>query len=167
MYNGDNEFITSLTGALSTILSEENGKGVVDDLIISDKTLFIIENDQLMNQWDPKNKTILWDYRSDEGGNNEINSNKRPAFIGLAHELGHAHRNFSNKGFTGKWTENLPKSEIYATHIENQVRAEHNISLRTHYYKNSENTRIVSGEYSKYFFTPGRVFPNPYNYRRR
>ena len=99
MYNGDNEFITSLTGALSTIVSKENGKGVVDDLITSDNTLFIIENNEGGNQFDSENKTITWDYTDNEGGYDELNSNIRSPFISLTHELGHAHRRYYNTGF--------------------------------------------------------------------
>ena len=31
------------------------------------------------------------------------------------------------------WTRKIPNAEKYATHVENQLRAEHGLPLRTHY----------------------------------
>lgn len=54
---------------------------------------------------------------------------------------------------------NIPNSEKYSTHIENQLRAEHNVPLRTHYgidassgqRKGLESTRITRNRFSMFY----------------
>jgi hypothetical protein len=75
----------------------------------------------------------------------------RPAFVGVAHELGHAEERVQ----TGRnnfrvWTETEdPKKPVYeaekhAMHVENLIRAEHNLPLRTHYYYNSQTKERIA-----------------------
>lgn len=87
-------------------------------------------------------------------GNSGLDTNgdtKRPSYIGLAHELAHVLDILSDgKLDMGKWYEEggkrITNAEIYATHVENQVRAENGVALRTHYgLRNNLSTGALSG----------------------
>ncbi|WP_271782609.1 M91 family zinc metallopeptidase [Aquimarina algiphila] len=98
-------------------------------------------------------------------------------YVTLGHEL--AHRQDKNtRGETvasAIWYDNAKDSEIYATHIENKIRAESGIPLRTHYgvgvsYKNNklsfygdEKSRVIDLKgNSRYFDSSGnRITPSP------
>lgn len=82
----------------------------------------------------------------------ESGRTSRPAFIGLAHELAHAwdlledDKQDQNEWFTAPSGKEVPKSEQYASHWENLIRAENGISLRTHYATSPyEPSRLVKG----------------------
>lgn len=73
---------------------------------------------------------------------------------------------------------NIPNSEKYSTHIENQLRAEHNIPLRTHYgidassgtRKGLESTRITFGGNSLFYSKEVKInslfkLSVPFNYK--
>ena len=83
--------------------------------------------------------SIKWNPNSTSGGPNDQGNNYRPAFIGLSHELGHAEdwANFPIMD-SRSWIELsdgsvITNAEKYAMHVENKIRAEHGLSLRTHY----------------------------------
>ena len=87
--------------------------------------------------------TISYDPMSFNGGFNESGDTYRPSFIGLGHELGHAHDAMLGLrvpylGETENHYPNLfmgvPINDWSAVYWENQIRQEHNIPLRTHYY---------------------------------
>lgn len=47
----------------------------------------------------------------------------------------------------------ISNAEKYATHVENQLRSEHNIPLRTHYVSGYNSTRIIKeGTYQSLFY---------------
>jgi RHS repeat-associated protein len=87
---------------------------------------------------------VSWDPSDTNGGINQSGSTNRPSFIGLAHELGHAHDALDGSIDRSTWFsasgKNVPKAEQYASHWENRIRGEHGLSLRTHYYS-SGSTR--------------------------
>ena len=62
---------------------------------------------------------------------------QRPPYIGLGHELAHAADKFYGKYDESAWFHYLDKmidrTEIYACQVENMLRFEHGIALRTHY----------------------------------
>ncbi|HEX8576320.1 MAG TPA: hypothetical protein VF677_08510, partial [Flavobacterium sp.] len=67
-------------------------------------------------------------------------------YIGLAHELGHAHDGLdgpldqTSMGMIG--SESIPIAELYSMGWENKVRYDNNLPLRTHY-GNNTNGDIV------------------------
>lgn len=72
----------------------------------------------------------------------------------------------------------IPNAEKYATHIENQLRAENNISLRTHYgidlssgqCVGLESTRTIIGNLSLFYFqSKGNYLMGitPFTYRNK
>ncbi|WP_449387856.1 M91 family zinc metallopeptidase [Chryseobacterium lineare] len=65
-----------------------------------------------------------------------------PLFIKLAHEMAHGMDPIKNYTLMGAWSDNgtpdypeddISKGEIYASHIENKIRAEWGLSLRSSY----------------------------------
>ncbi|MCT4174836.1 hypothetical protein HZP56_17870, partial [Elizabethkingia anophelis] len=80
-------------------------------------------------------------------------SKKSPFHVTLFHELGHSLSNqiFDNSILRSEWTtipqevgdKKIPKSEIYASTIENVLRAEQNIPLRMNYTPETTNTQLI------------------------
>ena len=95
------------------------------------------------------------------GGINENGNITRPTYIALGHELAHAVDQLYKKTEYGIWTkgpnsEDIPNTEKYATYIENEIRAEAKLPLRTHYAiignKGYEPTRIIDKKTKKNLF---------------
>ena len=96
-----------------------------------------------------------------------------PSFISLAHELAHSEDRLNGTLDSSTWfitesnngiSKRVPKAEIYSTFVENQIRAEHNIPLRTHYACDA-NGRWIGGQVirnnaSLYFDKSGNHRPN-------
>jgi hypothetical protein len=74
----------------------------------------------------------------------------RPSYIGLGHELAHVWDiMIDGKINMNEWFkeggQSIPFAEQYAMHVENQIRAENGIALRTHY---SKRINLDTGEMS-------------------
>ena len=147
---GDEDFVEQVEQDLETIRSGENGSELVEDAENSDAIITIRQGK--INSATPKNPSGAYDPRrgsdtdieydpdSTEGGVDDNGSRERPAFVGLAHELGHALDNAAGKsspidrtdprlyepGFT-------PDGERGALRAENGVRRDHNLALRSTY----------------------------------
>ena len=81
---------------------------------------------------------VSWNNAIEIGGINENGNITRPTYIALGHELAHAVDQLYKKTEYGIWTkgpnsEDIPNTEKYATYIENEIRAEAKLPLRTHY----------------------------------
>lgn len=161
-YNGENNYIMQAISALGEIM--KYGKGILTTLMNSGHT-FVIKNGQ--NEFVPDSKrasqvatvaeaegfslkgaasvgcggTVYWDPEDISSGPNSAGSNTRPAFVGLAHELGHG--NSANSG-TANHTKFDPRSryiefmnitvdEYNAIYYENVVRGNAHLPLRTAY----------------------------------
>lgn len=160
-YNGDNTFINKLTTALSTLQEGETGLQLINDLSgISNVKIQYGYNGTDMSSSMP---VVSWDSESTAGGGiDENGSSSRPSYIALGHELAHAQNAIKGNLDTGVW---IPKSsstnvvynyEKYASYIENKIRGEHKIPLRTHYStigkKPFEPTRIIDAKTKKNLF---------------
>lgn len=93
-------------------------------------------------------------------------SNDAPSFISLGHELAHASDYAKGKALIYKVTEfsdgsAMRREEFDATHVENQIRAEHGMVLRTHYEHGNEKTRTVntdgSARFKQSYFYYGKI----------
>ena len=97
--------------------------------------------------------------------NYDVNGSYRPGFVTLAHELAHGLDGATGNMNSEHWFDvtktngsitKVYKAEIYSTHVENKIRAEHGIGLRTHYQPGYETSRIlipgtgISKHYSNY-----------------
>lgn len=153
IYSGNDTFVGSLSSALSTLRSRSTGKALVDDMISSTNTVKISNS-----------RRNIADVNTNEIGWNDANVNPgapRPGFIGLGHEMGHIHGVWNNKVESGTWVrvgdKKISNSEKYTTHLENQIRSEHGITLRTHYaYDTSgvgvNSTRLIDATTSTSLF---------------
>jgi|GEM_PF-1420906 len=162
LYSGTDNFINSLTSALNELRTGGDvGNALVSELINSTNSVEIAQRKQ--NGADINGTYILWNPNLTTGGLNEYGTEYRPAYIGLGHEMAHIQDTWRGTIDQSTWVTvngiNIPNSEKYSTHIENQLRAEHNIPLRTHYgidaspgqRKGLESTRIIWNRFSMFY----------------
>lgn len=163
IYSGGDQFINDLTSALGDLRNGGKGQELVDNLINSTNNVSVVRGNR--NATGLNGDYITWNPNSLTGGMNTIGNENRPAFIGLGHEMAHIQDIWSKTIDRSPWltvgNTVIPNSEKYATHIENQLRAEHKIPLRTHYginistgvRKGLENSRIITGSsISKFYY---------------
>ena len=162
LYSGTDNFINSLTSALNELRTGGDvGNALVSELINSTNSVEIAQRKQ--NGADINGTYILWNPNLTTGGLNEYGTEYRPAYIGLGHEMAQIQDTWRGTIDQSTWVTvngiNIPNSEKYSTHIENQLRAEHNIPLRTHYgidassgqRKGLESTRIIWNRFSMFY----------------
>ena len=173
----DNFFIEELTTAISEISSTNTGKELVNYLATSEKEVKVTYTPALDNDMDVGSiyNKIFWNPYSYNGGPSQFADNplERPPFIGLAHEMAHAERDAKGLG-TGNYgfiygDSKLPYDEIYATHIENKIRAQSGVPLRTHYtYSTSGGAIFDFPEWSRLLNWNGRsLYYGGYNYQQQ
>ena len=157
MYSGNDQFVGQLTTALNKLRQGGSaGKGLVDDLMNSTNTTQIAKRG--VNKADSKNGSyILWNPNGRNGGPDQNGGTTRDPYIGLGHEMAHVKDVWDGTINTKPWvtvtlangkTKSIPKAEIYATHMENQIRSENNVPLRVSYGVNAlggadPSTRII------------------------
>lgn len=136
------------------------GNALVSDLVSSTKNVQIAQG---KNTADLNEVYIKWNPNSTTGGMNQIGTENRPAYIGLGHEMAHIQDCWRGTIDNTTWVTvggtAIPNAEKYATHIENQLRAENDIPLRTHYGIDAssgrrvglESTRIIKGNLSLFY----------------
>lgn len=184
IYTGNDQFVLDLTAGITDLSSKSFGKTLVDDLTSSTSTVQIGKSRNGKNNADDKGTYILWEPKNTDGGIREGGGTSRPSFVGLGHEMGHIqdiwNKTIDNSTWITIGNKNISNSEKYATHIENQIRSEHNIPLRTHYAIQElkggvqiglESTRIVSGGFSLFYIRNNGMTqngfllpPTPYKY---
>jgi hypothetical protein len=151
-YEGDNKFLSQTINDLNTTNSKEKGGEMINHLSS-------ISEDVTIMQASRGNTTdgfkVGFDISSIQGGLNENGERARPSFVGLSHELAHVWDKSLGSLDKSTWystaTRDVPNAEKFATHIENQIRAEHNLPLRTHYGLSSKS-RIIDGEGRSLFY---------------
>ena len=159
LYSGNDQYVNSVTTALGDLRSGGNaGMSLVNDLMSSARNVDIVRGNS--NTADPGGNFIRWNPTSPNGGIDANGNENRPSFIGLGHEMAHIQDIWNGTYDSSPWVTvataagsvTIPNSEKYATHIENQLRSENNIPLRTHYGIDQstgirvglESTRIIS-----------------------
>ncbi len=139
LYSGNNTFVNQLSSALGDLRSESTGRSVVDELAGSSKNTEIVYGSKnAANEQD--GSYIRWNPNSIIGGPDQSGTNTPPAFIGLGHEMAHVQDIWNGTIDRSEWTSGIPRAEIYSTHVENQIRSEHGVALRTHYAINTDGT---------------------------
>lgn len=141
-YAGNDTFVYRLAEALRRI---EDG-GATGRALVS-----YLEADTRMTQIvaGPRNEAdmdlgeyVHWDPDGTISAPDQTGNTRRPAFVGLAHELAHICDVWRGTVNRRIWRvlpgdeENqieVPYAELYATHIENKVRAENGLPLRVSY----------------------------------
>jgi RHS repeat-associated protein len=166
IYSGNDKFVGQLTTALGKLRQGGTaGAGLVNDLMTSTNNTEIVS--RAANKADSQNGAyILWNPTGTNGGPDQNGGNTRPSFIGLGHEMAHIQDVWRGTINNNLWrtvtlrngqTQNIPNAEIYATHIENQIRSENNVPLRVSYGINAAGcadpiTRIIKAGTSQSIF---------------
>ena len=125
-------FLGKTVAALNTVGKFDSGKGMLNELQNSTNN-FTIAKTFNGNTYNTGSNTIKFNPSSTEGGLNTRGTTDRPAFIGLAHEMAHALDD--NRGTINLNTvpgQTFTYAEQFASHLENQIRTEHFLPLRTH-----------------------------------
>jgi RHS repeat-associated protein len=128
------------------VSSIQNSKAVVNIIKGESNGYTAFDN----NRTGMKN-VVRWDPSSSKGGPDASLNQDRPSFIGLGHELAHAFDKISDgwidytPWYVPTGGNAVPKAEIYATHMENLIRAENNVNLRA-FYSIDNTTGIPKGE---------------------
>jgi RHS repeat-associated protein len=150
-------FLKQAVGGLDRLASGgATGKSLVNDIVKSTETVNIIKGDNSFTANDKATgmtNVVRWDPSNTNGGPDATLNQDRPAFIGLGHELAHADDQVSDgkidysKWYTTSGGIDIPKAEIYSTHIENLLRAENGINLRAFYSigQNAEGAPVGEG----------------------
>ena len=140
LYQGNNDYANAVSSSLSSIIEGSAGYDLVKALIDSEANVNIQNTKH-------ERKTI--------GGGNEITVRWKdgpsvgpsykngkylfdaPAFVSLAHEFGHALDIVNGTAVWSEWLsldgKHISKAEWFASFVENAIRFEHNLPIRTHY----------------------------------
>ncbi len=145
-YSGDDPFMSSLASALKEIGAGNHGSALLDYLANHENTLIIshVTGEKNDIEYDAYSGKIFWNLDSFNGGYCETfdsyvgHTTYRQPFIGLVHEMAHAQDKWRGTMDNGTWYitnkgKTIYNSEKQAMHIENMVRSEHNLPVRTHY----------------------------------
>src|SRR5690606_7849590 len=176
IYSGNDAFAGQLSKALGDLRSGgATGSGLVNDLMTSTNNVEIASRSR--NSADENGTYILWNPTGTSGAPDQNGSNQRPSYIGLGHEMAHIqdvwNGTFNNKTWStvslpDGTSKNIKRAEIYATHMENRIRAENGLSLRVSYGidgagRADPSTRIIkSGTNQSLYFNSNGVT----NYKR-
>ena len=154
-YTGKNVFMGQVLNALKLLSLTPTGKKLINTLL--GRKNIIIQ----YGYNGTEGNVVSWNNAIEIGGINENGNITRPTYIALGHELAHAVDQLYKKTEYGIWTkgpnsEDIPNTEKYATYIENEIRAEAKLPLRTHYAiignKGYEPTRIIDKKTKKNLF---------------
>ena len=127
-------FLGKTYSALQGVDAGKEGSGMLREIEGSTDNMYIENNTGGGNSYQPGTNTIMFDPSSKNGGLNTRGQTARPTFIGLGHEMAHGLDDF-------RGTLNLSRipgqtftyAEHFSTDMENKLRAEHSLPLRTHY----------------------------------
>lgn len=145
-YQGNDQLVADVTGALNNLINGGNvGSTLVSDLASDQNNSVQIIGTNGGNGADENSGNwVRWNSANVNGppDNDPNNNNQRPSYIGLGHELAHIRDVWNGGADQTPWynytdangnNQSIPRAEIYSTHIENQLRSENNLPLRTNY----------------------------------
>ena len=145
IYSGKDQYIYSASMALSTLMMGKEGAAMIKEIVGRSERVLIGMNRDGSNDYYPSSKTIAW---------NPEKSLIGASFLSLGHEMAHALddlRGTINKSvwipqgeINGyKLKKSVPNSEIFATHIENQIRREQGFPLRETYLSGEKSPFLI------------------------
>jgi RHS repeat-associated protein len=145
-------FLSAVSHALGRINLAKKGAEMLENLMTSTKSMEIAQSNDGNGEGPDAGHFgdyVLWNPNNVGSSPNKTGGLTRPSFIGLAHELAHKEDRWNGEMNNGVWyseqdpngnPKDVYKSEIYATHRENQIRFAHSIPLRTHYSANDDGS---------------------------
>lgn len=141
-YHGPDPFVAKLAEALHRIAAGgPKGRALIDRLENGGRTIEIAygnHNDADMDD----GAYIHWNPDCTDSAPDQAGGCERPAYVGLAHELAHIIDVWNGTVNRRTWRMlntqqggfiRVPYAELYATHVENQIRAENGLPLRVSY----------------------------------
>ncbi|MFN0290101.1 M91 family zinc metallopeptidase [Pedobacter helvus] len=158
-YNGTDSFVGQVGAALTELNKGAIGQALVSTLESSTNTTTILNDvGKRGNLAANDGSQVRWDPNGNVGGPQQGTSSlTRPSFLGLGHELAHVNDVWNGTIDRGNWFQSgtdpsgnpkyVQNAEKYATRVENWLRAEHKLPLRTHY----------SPDASGYPYEPSRI----------
>lgn len=161
LYSGNSSSVKSVSSALAKLGLGKEGKALVGDLMNSTNNTEIVVRSGARNVADSGSGSyIIWDPGNTSGAPDQKGGTTRESFIGLAHEMAHVKDVWDGTINMGTWktatnsqgtATNIPFAELYATHRENQIRAEFGLPLRVSYGINASGgvdptTRIIDSK---------------------
>lgn len=177
LYAGNNQFVGQVATALGDLRQGGAvGQALVDNLMTHANSTEIVQRANNGAEMTAGNY-VTWNPNGTTSAPDQTGATTRPSYVGLGHELAHIQDIWQGTINNNTWqtvptpngsTQNIPNAEIYATHIENQIRAENGLSLRVSYGVGPNNsvdeaTRIIrrNTNQSLYYDNNGNT-----NYRR-
>jgi RHS repeat-associated protein len=176
--SSQNTYMSQVNEALASLHLGKEGAALVDYIANNKKNMEIAlgkknSEDEGPGNYGYGNSYVAW-VPNNTGSNipNADGSTGRPSYIGLAHELAHKEDRWKKTINLGEWltavqTGSSPiyYAEIYATHRENQIRAEFGITFRSHYTQDATtgipdgSTRLIikGTSNSKYVLQNGQI----------
>ena len=162
LYSGEIKgFLKEAKEAIDIISGTDSGSNVLEEFQKSEKNIFIhkiykenhftassttraslltVSSNSKYSSIAGSGGDIYWDPYNTEGGPDEFRNTERPAFIGLAHEMGHAYAALKGKAdynyFSPKAMpplNRIHRDEYDAMHFENMIRYELGYPLRIAY----------------------------------
>ena len=139
-FSGDDPLLEETLLGVNNIAANPFGNAFIKKLIADDNIAYIQPMYNVKNRAEERSDgsyLIHWNPFNNEGGISEYGTD-RPPYIGLSHELGHFDDYISGNTNTDPWCyasngEVASWSEIHACYIENRIRLENNIPVRTFY----------------------------------
>jgi RHS repeat-associated protein len=174
LYSGSNEFAGQITGALDDIRTggDFGGKFVGDLATGKDN----IEIRSTTGDNVTQDGILYVNPNAKQDAPTEKGVQRLPFKITLGHEMAHGLANVQGVAFkdwvtipTEKGDRTLSQSEIYASHIENNLRAEQGLPLRTHYSPETgggvnEDTRLLDSKGRSLYYPAGNTSPTGITY---
>lgn len=149
---GDDKFKKAIQQDIKKISDGGNGGKALVEKLEATKNIILIKQDVKqdgnstqasgvsLNGGKGTGSTVTFDPNKTTGGRDTTGSTTRPAFVGLAHEFGHARAiDLGEQSYdmgSGK-PGTTPPSELHSMANENMVRQENGIPLRESYYDNA------------------------------
>jgi RHS repeat-associated protein len=177
LYSGSNEFAGQITGALNELRTGGDfGAKFVGDLATGSDNIEIRSHTG-NNVTD--GSTLYVNPGADQSAPTEKGSQKLPFSITLGHEMAHGLANAQGVAFkdwvtlpTEGGDRTLSQSEIYATHVENNLRGERGMPLRTHYSQDGDGnpmseTRILDSKARSLYYPSGNTSPGGSSYPKQ
>ena len=135
-------FLKQAVSAINETAGGKEGANMVNEIQNSTSTITVVKSNE-GNSYEPGTNTLKFDPSSREGGVNTTGSRDRPVFLELAHEMAHGLDDISGTlNMAPIPGQNFTYAEQFATHMENQIRAEHLLPLRQCYAVDPTGARV-------------------------
>jgi RHS repeat-associated protein len=157
---GSDSFIKATNAAISAIEKGVKGGGYIKELRDSKQNTVISQSETGKNSTDSANRLstklgikadseIKFNPAKTDGPVDEKGGTARPAYVGLAHEIGHAlqiGKGDQSYDYGQKKEGTTPPAEKQALKVENDVRGENNIPLRPEYYDKNNSDKAAGSK---------------------